>query len=339
LGLAVALGAIAFAVVLAQPPAPQQPPTFRTEANYVRVDAYPTKDEAPVTDLTQSDFEILESGTPQKIEQFERIVIQSAGPQDTRMEPNTVRESLAMAQASRARLVVLFLDTYHVEVDGSRRIRKPLVDALDKLIGPDDLVAVMTPEMSATDITFARKTTTIDGILTRYWHWGDRDKMNLVDPVDRAYIECYPNVPPNADCADQNGIAAEMLDRRHEKLVLDALEDLVGYLRGVREERKRFSRSAMDGCCFVRTKRWPVRSNAKACRPGRRCRSTQGRAGSRPRIRTMAPPQAGSARPIGCAWRSSTTIGNSAIFSMPRIAPTHRSIRSIREGLPCSTPS
>jgi VWFA-related protein len=238
LGLAVTLGAIAFAVVLAQPPAPQPPPTFRTEANYVRVDAYPTKDEAPVTDLTQSDFEILESGTPQKIEQFERVVIQSAGPQDTRMEPNTVRESLAMAQNSRARLVVLFLDTYHVEVDGSRRIRKPLVDALDRLIGTDDLVAVMTPEMSATDITFARKTTTIDGILTRYWHWGDRDKMNLVDPVDRAYIECYPNVPPNADCADQNGIAAEMLDRRHEKLVLDALEDLVGYLHGVREERK-----------------------------------------------------------------------------------------------------
>ena len=77
LGLAVTLGAIAFAVVLAQTPAPQQPPTFRTEANYVRVDAYPTKDEAPVTDLTQSDFEILESGTPQKIEQFERVVIQA----------------------------------------------------------------------------------------------------------------------------------------------------------------------------------------------------------------------------------------------------------------------
>jgi hypothetical protein len=102
LGLAVALGAIVFAVVLAQTPAPQQPPTFRTEANYVRVDAYPTKDDAPVTDLTQSDFEILESGTPQKIEQFERVVIQSTGPQDTRIEPNTVRESLAMAQASRA---------------------------------------------------------------------------------------------------------------------------------------------------------------------------------------------------------------------------------------------
>src|SRR4051812_12509184 len=101
---ATGLAASALAVcVLAQAPAPQQP-TFRTEANYVRVDAYPTKDDAPVTDLTQSDFEILEAGSPQKIEQFERVVIKTAAPQDTRIEPNTVRESLAMAQASRARL-------------------------------------------------------------------------------------------------------------------------------------------------------------------------------------------------------------------------------------------
>lgn len=235
LGLAVSALAVC---VLAQTPAPQQPPTFRTEANYVRVDAYPTKDDAPVTDLTQSDFEILESGTPQKIEQFERVVIKTATPQDTRIEPNTVRESLAMAQNSRARLVVLFLDTYHVEIDGSRAIRKPLVDALDKLIGPDDLVAVMTPEMSATDITFARKTTTIDGFLTRYWHWGERSRLIPADPVDEEYGACYPNVVAGTPCADQNGVAAEMIDRRHEKLVLDALEELVDYLRGVREERK-----------------------------------------------------------------------------------------------------
>jgi hypothetical protein len=136
-GLALAASTLAVGLI-AQTPAPK-PPTFRTEANYVRVDIYPTKDDAPVTDLTQADFEILEGNAPQKIEQFEHVVIRQAGPQDIRVEPNTVRESLAMAQASRARLIVLFLDTYHVEIEGSRAIRKPLVDALDKLIGQDDL--------------------------------------------------------------------------------------------------------------------------------------------------------------------------------------------------------
>src|SRR6267143_2153794 len=72
-----------------QPP-PQ--PTFRTEANYVRVDVYPTKDGAPVADLTQADFEVLESGALQKIEQFEHVVIRATVPQDLRIEPNTVLE-------------------------------------------------------------------------------------------------------------------------------------------------------------------------------------------------------------------------------------------------------
>src|SRR5712671_2142722 len=100
-------------VVLAHPQPPPQP-TFRTEANYVRVDVYPTKDGAPVGDLTQADFEVLESGAPQKIEQFERVVIRGNIPQDLRNEPSTVRESRAAAQNPRARIFVLFLDTYHV---------------------------------------------------------------------------------------------------------------------------------------------------------------------------------------------------------------------------------
>jgi VWFA-related protein len=223
-------------------PAASQTPTFRTEANYVRVDAYPTRNGTPVTDLTKDDFEIFEGGKPQRVEQFERIQIRAAGPQETRVEPNTVAESRSMLENSRARVFVLFLDTYHVDTAASHRIRKPLVDALDRVIGQDDLVAVMTPEMSPTDMAFARKTTTIDGILTRYWHWGERDRMIPPDPEDEMYGACYPNqdAPPpgGIDCRDQNGIAAEMIDRRHEKRTIDALRDLVRFLRGVREERK-----------------------------------------------------------------------------------------------------
>ena len=51
----------------------------------------------------------------------------------------------------------------------------------------------MTPEMSARDITFARKTTTMEGFLTRYWHWGERDRMIPPDREDEQYGLCYPN--------------------------------------------------------------------------------------------------------------------------------------------------
>src|SRR5471030_1456675 len=221
--LAAALLAISSLVVSGsgrtpQAPTPAPQPTFRTEANYVRVDIYPTKDDAPVTDLTQADFEILEGNAPQKIEQFEHVVVRGGTPQDLRREPNSVEEGRQAAQNPRARVVVLFLDINHVSVDGSARIRKPLIDALDLLIGPDDLVAVMTPDMSARDITFARKTTTIAGFLTRYWYWGQRDRLNSVDPQEEQYKMCYPGQPPmtcpDGSTVDDRGVADEMIERR-----------------------------------------------------------------------------------------------------------------------------
>jgi len=234
-----ACATVVLAVVAgAQQPAQPPQPTFRTEANYVRVDVYPTRNGAPVIDLTAADFEVLENNAPQKIEQFEHVMIRAAGPQETRVEPNTVAQARSMAENPRARLFVLFLDTYHVDVGDSARVQKPLTEALDTMIGAEDLVAVMTPEMSATDITFARKTTTIAGMLSRYWYWGERNRMSPPDPDDEQYGYCYPNAPAGSKCTDQNGVAAEMIDRRHEKRALDALHDLVVYLRGVREERK-----------------------------------------------------------------------------------------------------
>src|SRR5580765_7145688 len=225
---------------LASPAAQSQtaPPTFRTGANYVRVDVYPTRGGTPVTDLRSEDFEILEDKVPQKIEQFDHIVISGGAPQDARREPNTVAESRQAALEPRARVFVLFLDINHVELAASRRIRTPLIEALDRLIGPDDLIAVMTPEMSASQVTFARRTTTIEGFLTRYW-WGERDRSNFKDPTDDAYARCYPGIPqPGEATASDQGIAQEMILRRRERQTLDALEDLVRFLGGVREERK-----------------------------------------------------------------------------------------------------
>jgi VWFA-related protein len=240
---AIALGATA-AVLAAgqdQPPpqqAPQPTPTFRTEANYVRVDVYPTMDGAPVMDLRQDDFEVSEDRVLQKVEQFEHVVISGGAGLAGRPEPNTVEESRRAVQDPRARVFVLFLDLKHVEGGASRTLAKPLVNALNRLIGPDDYVAAMTPGMSARDITFARRRTSIEGVLSREW-WGERDRMNFSDPVENDYALCYPGVPKDASSdATDKGIAQEMILRRREKQTLDAFEDLANFLRDVREERK-----------------------------------------------------------------------------------------------------
>lgn len=69
-----------------QSTAQDQPrPTFRTEANYIRVDVYATaRDGMPVTDLRREDFELLEDRVPQAIDQFFPIEIRTANAPVTR---------------------------------------------------------------------------------------------------------------------------------------------------------------------------------------------------------------------------------------------------------------
>ena len=101
------------------PPQDQQPrPSFRTEANFVRVDAYPTHNGQPVLDLTAEEFEVFEDGKAQAVQTFERVVITPAGPEAQRSEPNTIEASRQLVANPRNRVFVLFLDTPHVSVSG-----------------------------------------------------------------------------------------------------------------------------------------------------------------------------------------------------------------------------
>ncbi len=243
--------------------APAQPrPTFRVEANLVRVDAIVTKDGQPVRDLAQADFEVLEDGVPQKLSSFEMVDIN-----ETRLtalpkrDPATVAESRAAAEDPRSRVFVLFLDRYHTGLAGSHRVQGSLAKLLERVIGPDDLVAVMTPDMSASDVAFTRRTGPISDMLARNWTWGIRDQRTQLDPEEQMYEMCFPDqVDPGATAPPVSGdptqpsgtpagmyeggrvpvkpVAREMIDRRREKRTLDALTDLAVFLRGVREERK-----------------------------------------------------------------------------------------------------
>jgi VWFA-related protein len=210
-------------------------PTFRAGANFVRVDVYPTIKGAAVRDLTQPDFDILEDGVPQKIESFEYVNVRGAGPEAEQHEPNTVAEARQIAETTKGRLFVIFLDTYFVDVAGSHRLQRTLVNFLHRILGPDDMYAVMTPEMSALDISFARRTDTIEGYLSKYWFWGQRDRLFPTDPIEQSYYQCFPDDNMHPQFA---GVAKEMVLRRRERQVLGALQDLSVYLRGVREERK-----------------------------------------------------------------------------------------------------
>ena len=229
LGLTMAVGLAAAVLVSAQQPQPPQPqPTFRGGTNVVRVDLYATRDGKMVDDLKQPEVDVFEDGVKQTIESFERVVVRPPVSQDLRAEPNTVEESRQMAANPRARIFVIFLDTYHTRFANAARMRAPLQQFIDRVVGQDDLVGVMTPEMAASEVALGRRTTVVSRLLDNSF-WGRRDQLADDDPVEKTYEGCYAFEP---------AIAQAMKARRREKLVLDSLDDLIVHLGGLRDERK-----------------------------------------------------------------------------------------------------
>lgn len=235
----VLVAAIACAVVMAAaqaPPQPStpanakeqlQPPTFRTEANFVRVDVYATAKGSPVKNLVREDFQVFEDGVAQTVATFEQVDVRTGVPQEQRAEPNTIQQSREALKNPRARVFVLFLDVPHVSVDGAWHAREPLVRMIDRLMGPEDLVGIMTPRMSAGDIVFARKTQVMESGLRDRWPWGERHTLEK-DEQERLYETCYPS----------RDVVTEMTARKRERATLEALHELVTWLRVAREERK-----------------------------------------------------------------------------------------------------
>jgi VWFA-related protein len=226
---------LAVLVWLAQGQAqPQQPPRFRTETNFVRVDVYATKGGVAVQDLTEQDFEVYEDNAPQKIESFEHIVINPAGPQAGLIEPSSPSQANQLAADPRRRVFVVFLDTHNVPVEGSHAIREPLIGLLQRVLGDDDLVALMTPDMSADQLTFGRRTQVIEQGLRETWFWGRRDTI-MLDEQEKLYDQCFP--PQPGEPGPVSALAQALIKRRRERVTLDSLRDLVRHMGALREGR------------------------------------------------------------------------------------------------------
>jgi VWFA-related protein len=224
---AAALGlAVACAIVLV-PRAQQQP--IRVGTNFVRVDVYPTKDGRVVEGLTVDDFELFEDGVPQKIDTFEHVK-PVFGPYTARTQPSNQRDMIAAVANPRNRIFLIFLDAPWVDFESSHEINGPLADFLRNDLADDDLVGIMTPAMTAKQVTFGKRTEVLEGGLKALWKWGRRNK-DLDPELDRREIQyglCFPG----------SNVAGKMVARRRERVTLQALQDAVKYLHSVREERK-----------------------------------------------------------------------------------------------------
>ena len=198
----------------------QRPPTFRTGAHFVAVDAYPTQDGKAMTGLTINDFELLEDGKPQVIDRVEFIEHPEWTPLADRRDPNSQRDGFEMAADPKYRVFVLYLDAWHVDFAGGHRVSLPIIDLLNRMMGPQDLFGVMTPYLYIKDLLLGQSTLSIQEQLEKYPYWGITSKNLLPEELELDAV--YGGLIPI---------------KRLDKVYAD-LEALVGRLGALRDERK-----------------------------------------------------------------------------------------------------
>jgi VWFA-related protein len=229
-----------------QNPPSQRPPIFRGESVLVTVDAYPQRDGRIVEGLTPADFQVLEDGKPQTVENLEFVRIEPSLSESLRRDPNSLNEMYALVADPHIRVFVALLDQLHVSIAGAHASRRPLVDALNRLIGPDDVFAVMTQNTDPRMLTFGRRLLSIEEQLASYWDWGEKNRFGLdvTDPMEQQLKDCFEFKPTAqhppwmiSDNGQRRYLYELLIDRRREDRTLTALERLVDRLSGMREAR------------------------------------------------------------------------------------------------------
>jgi VWFA-related protein len=142
------------------PPTPSQNPpqvTFRAGIDLVRVNVSVTDhDDRIVDDLTSDDFELKEEGKVQAIESFKFVRIDDEDRSaDAIHEINSLAEQERQAAREDVRLMVVFIDDYHILPANALAMRDTLADFV-RQISPRDLVAIMYPVMPVDALTFSR---------------------------------------------------------------------------------------------------------------------------------------------------------------------------------------
>ena len=203
-------------------PAPQGggQPTFRTGVNIVRVDVIVTdKDGNPVADLNKDEFEIVEDGRTQTIDLFRQIRIDGTTADPSRPRQVLTRDTEELEAAREdVRIFGILLADYHVCAERSRLVRDALTTFIRKL-GPNDLVAVMSPLTSVRDLIFTYDHDAILGTIQRFeGRKGDYTPRNRVEEEQ----------------AQQLG----GVERLRHAVVRDALKALAVRLGSMREGRK-----------------------------------------------------------------------------------------------------
>jgi VWFA-related protein len=144
---------------------------------------------------------------------------------DSPIDPDLLPPILSIEDQQREvendanRLIVIFLDDYHVRRENSMRIRKDLATFMTQL-GPRDLVAIMYPTMPPTALTFTRNRTALMRDLMVFE--GRKYVYDVKNEIDRQMAMASP----------------DQIEQQRNLITISSLETLCAYLGTMRDGRK-----------------------------------------------------------------------------------------------------
>ena len=205
------------------PPAGEPQATFRGGINFVRVDVIVTDGkQAPVVDLTKDDFEVLEDGKPQAVEQF-RLIKVDGTPVPGAPPPRQIRSrDDEQMEASRedVRIFAILLDDYHVRKTLAMSVRTPLIQFIRTQLQPNDLIAVMYPLTPVRDLLFTN------------------NHESIIRAIEQFEGRKFDYTPRNAFEQQYARYSTQDVERIRNDVVMGALKSLSVRLGSMREGRK-----------------------------------------------------------------------------------------------------
>ena len=202
---------------------PPQPPTFRVEANLVRVDVTVVDRRGePATMLTADDFAVEEDGAPQTVQSFKFVSADGRPPSgdENSLAIRSPEHAAAEAARDEVRVFVIFWDEYHIgRFAEAIRGRSALTTFVSSAFGPTDLVALMDPLLPVDALRFTR------------------DRRELAEQI--AKLEGRFGVyTPTRSAAEDNMLQYRDVARFRSEVTLSAMKSAAVHLGSLKEGRK-----------------------------------------------------------------------------------------------------
>jgi VWFA-related protein len=209
----------------AQPPQPPppQPPTFRTEANLVRVDVTVVdRHGEPATTLTADDFAVAEDGVPQTVQSFKFVSADGRPPygDEDSLAIRSPEHAAAEAARDEVRVFLIFWDEYHIgRFVEAIRGRTALTAFVSSAFGPTDLVALMDPLLPVDALRFTR------------------DRRELAEKIGKLEGR-FGIYTPTRSAAEDNMLGRRDAARVRSEVTISAMKSAVVHLGSLKEGRK-----------------------------------------------------------------------------------------------------